>query len=60
MFQNFHRQRDTSKAAEVRLQKVGQHKLDSDGYMNLHSQLVSSNNGISYLKKLYNVAKNLF
>ena len=48
MFQTIHRLQNTSVATKVRVEKVGQHKLGSSGYMDLQSRLVSSSNGISY------------
>ena len=47
-------------ATKVRLQKVGQHKLGSGGYMNLQSRLVSRSNEISYLFFYIMLQKNLF
>ena len=47
MFETIHRLQDTSVATKVRLQKVGQYKLGSSGYMNLQCRLVSRSNEIS-------------
>ena len=41
MFEIVHRLQDTSAATKVRVDKVGQYKLGSSGYMNLQSRLVS-------------------
>ena len=41
MFEIVHRLQDTSVATKARVDKVGQHKLGSGGYMNLQSRLVS-------------------
>ena len=41
MFEIVHRLQDTSVATKARLEKFGQHKLGSGGYMNLQSRLVT-------------------
>ena len=51
MFEIVHRLQDTSVATKVRLEKFGQHKLGSGGYMNLQSRVVSRSNDMK-LKKL--------
>ena len=58
MFETVDRLQDTSMATKARIEKVGQHKLGSSGYMNLQSRLVSRSNEISYIFLLYNIAKN--
>ena len=44
MFEIVHRLQDTSVATKARLEKIGQHKLGSGGYMNLQSRVVSRSN----------------